>query len=79
MFNVGDNVVCKSVPRDIYVDDDCPHMKIGKSYEIVGVDMKNDELYLIWIKGEIKTTWFWSNYFYNKTEIRKMKLKKMLI
>lgn len=84
MYEVGDIVVCKNFIRNhngIERDSD-PNMIIGKSYEIIQIDERRNQswdLQMLRIRGEDGPAWYWSDYFYNKTELRKFKLEKICL
>ena len=83
MYKVGDIVICKTFPKivnDIVRDKD-PNMTIGKSYEIIEIRDEHPTLNLqmLHIMGEKGLCWYWSDYFYNRAELRKFKLNKIWI
>lgn len=76
MFKKGDIVVCKNVPiniDDIYLVD----MVIGNSYMVIDVIRNNSNIQMLKIIGENGDNWYWSDYFYNKEELRKIKIDKI--
>ena len=89
MFKEGDIVVCKNVPITVngIVVHSCSDIIIGNSYVIVKVGdsvsdylsnkYKKINLVMLQINGEKGSCWYWSDYFYNKEELRKIKIDKI--
>jgi hypothetical protein len=81
MYKVGDIVICKNFPRNVNgIDrDKDPNMTIGKPYIIIRIEDEHPklDLQMLQILGEKGPAWYWSDYFYNKNELRKFKLDKI--
>ena len=89
MLKIGNIVVCKSFLKNVngVIRNYDPNITIGKSYIIVdmAVDMIEINKYgvtnlrMLQILGERGKCWYWSDYFYNIEELRKMKIEKLKI
>jgi len=83
MFKVGDKVKCKSFPKIVnHIErDNDPNITVDKYYEIIQIDTREqnlpNNLRMLRIMGEQGPCWYWSHYFYNKTELRKQKIEKI--
>ena len=73
MWKIGDIVVCKTFPKMVN------NITIGKSYEIIEIadEYPKLDLQILQIMGEKGPAWYWSDYFYSKSELRKHKLEKI--
>lgn len=84
MYKVGDKIVCKSFPKNVngIIRDKDPNMTIGQIYEIIEIrsdDWSNlQRLQMLRIMGELGPCWYWSDYFYNIKEMRKIKIERMM-
>lgn len=81
MFEIGNIVICKSFPKILngVTRDKDPNMTIDKSYQIIEIHKERqfEELQMLRIMGEKGPAWYWSDYFYSKSEVRKIKLDKL--
>ena len=69
MIKIGDKVVCKSIPEREQVGQEVFH------YREENLDMKIGGT--LTIVGKRGLVYYWSDYFYTKCEVRKMKLYKI--
>lgn len=84
-FKIGDKVVCKTFPKKVngnIVNSD-PNITIDNTYIIteLGQPVMNKfgvtKLRMLTIMGENGLCSYWSDYFYDTTELRKIKIEKI--
>lgn len=90
IYKVGDKIICKSFPiywnQTFLYDEDGnegPDMKKGETYEVIRADEDSrlngvgEPINMLQIVGKRGPAFFWSDYFYNIKETRKLKLQKL--
>ena len=88
MVKEGDRLKCKSLPKMVnFIERDSdPNITVGEYYTVlsVGWNGKNhsttnpDGLYMLHMQGNRGPCDYWSDYFYGTTELRRLKLNKII-
>lgn len=82
MYKVGDFVIAKDFNSEEYLENFYP-LDANKSYKIVSISRSyfntdiNKTLYMLNVLTKNGVISLWSDYFYSKEELRKMKLNKI--